>query len=104
MARLFFSLLAMSLISSCSNWVQVTSEGQAVNLIATDVPDNCNRVGRVQARTLGRIIGIERGAERLQDELAQIARNEAADRGGNTIAPESLIIDGRQTFGIYSCP
>ena len=104
MARLFFSLLAMSLISSCSNWVQVTSEGQAVKLIATDVSDNCNRIGRVQARTLGRIIGIERGAERLQDELAQIARNEAADRGGNTIAPESLIIDGRQTFGIYSCP
>ena len=104
MARLFFSLLAMSLISSCSNWVQVTSEGQAVKLIATDVPKNCNRIGRVQARTLGRIIGIERGAERLQDELAQIARNEAADRGGNTIAPESLIIDGRQTFGIYSCP
>ena len=104
MARLFFSLLAMSLISSCSNWVQVTSAGQAVKLISTDVPENCNRIGRVQARTLGRIIVIERGAERLQDELAQIARNEAADRGGNTIAPESLIIDGRQTFGIYSCP
>ena len=84
--------------------MQVTSEGQAVDLIAADVPTNCNRIGRVQARTLGRIIGIERGAERLQDELAQIARNEAADRGGNTIAPESLIIDGRQTFGIYSCP
>ena len=104
MNRLFFSLLSISLISSCSNWVQVTSEGQAVDLIATDVPASCNRIGRVQARTLGRIIGIERGAERLQDELAQIARNEAADRGGNTIAPESLIIDGRQTFGIYSCP
>ena len=104
MTRLSFSLLTITLISSCSNWVQVTSEGQTVRLVPTGIPANCDRIGRVQARTLGRIIGIERGAERLQDELTQIARNEAADRGGNTIVPESLIADGRQTFGIYLCP
>ena len=104
MARVFFSLLIPIFISSCSNWVQVTTEGQTVRLVAADVPANCDRVGRVQAQTLGRIVGIERGAERLQDELAQIARNEAADAGGNTIIPESQITDGRQTFGVYICP
>ena len=104
MARLFLSLLIITLIPSCSNWVQVTSEGQTVRLVAADVPTNCDRIGRVQAQTLGRLVGIERGAERLQDELARIARNEAADAGGNTIVPESQITDGQQTFGVYRCP
>ena len=104
MARMFFSLLTITFISSCSSWVQVTSEGQTVRLVAADVPTNCDRIGRVQAQTLGRIVGVERGAERLQGELAQIARNEAADAGGNTIVPESQIADGRQTFGVYICP
>ena len=55
--------------------MQVTSEGQTVRLVTADVPTNCDRIGRVQAQT--QLIGIERGAERLQEELAQIARNEA---------------------------
>ena len=40
----------------------------------------------------------------MQDELLRLARNEAGSMGGNAIVPESVIEEGRQTFGVYSCP
>jgi len=103
-SKLALFLSATFLLASCSNWVQVTSEGQSVRVVTASDVNNCIRVGNAQAQTLGRVIGLERGAERLQEELSRIARNEAGDLGGNAIVPESLIADGRQTFGVYRCP
>ena len=65
---------------------------------------NCQRVGSAQAQTLSRLVVVERGGERLQDELIRLARNEAGDLGGNVIVPESVIEEGRQSFGVYRCP
>jgi hypothetical protein len=104
MSKIIFLLLTTLLLASCNNWVQVTREGQSVRLVTASDVMNCARVGSTQAQTLGRVIGLERGAERLQEELSRIARNEAGDLGGNAIVPESLIADGRQTFGVYRCP
>ncbi|GIT20632.1 MAG: hypothetical protein CM1200mP40_03140 [Gammaproteobacteria bacterium] len=53
---------------------------------------------------LSRLVVVERGGERLQDELIRLARNEAGDLGGNVIVPESVIEEGRQSFGVYRCP
>ena len=104
MRKLFMlSILLVSTVG-CSNWVQVTSAGQNVRVATASEVSNCSRVGRTRANTLGKVIGVERGAERLQTELQSIARNEAADMGGNVIVPESLIDDGQQSFGVYSCP
>jgi hypothetical protein len=50
------------------------------------------------------LVVVERGGERLQDELIRLARNEAGDLGGNVIVPESVIEEGRQSFGVYRCP
>lgn len=91
-------------IASCSNWVQVTSAGQNVRVATANEVSNCSRIGRTRTNTLGKIVGIERGAEKLQEELQSLARNEAGDMGGNVVVPESLIDDGQQTFGVYSCP
>jgi hypothetical protein len=54
-------------------------------------------------QTLGKILVVERGGQQLQDELLSLARNEAADLGGDTVVPESLIAAGKQTFGVYRC-
>lgn len=91
-------------IAGCSNWVQVTSAGQNVRVATASEVSNCSRIGRTRTHTLGKVVGVERGAERLQEELQSLARNEAGDMGGNVVVPESLIDDGQQTFGVYSCP
>ena len=99
---LFSSLLVI--LSSCNSWVQVTSEGESVSLASGNETANCQRVGSAQAQTLSRLVVVERGGERLQDELLRLARNEAGDLGGNVIVPESVIEEGRQSFGVYRCP
>ena len=92
------------LLSSCNSWVGVTTEGASVRLATTSEISDCQRVGRAQAATRSRVAFVERGGERMQEELLRLARNEAGSMGGYTIVPESVIEEGRQTFGVYSCP
>ena len=96
------ALFALSL-SACESWVQLTP-GANVELVgdASRVA-SCTRVGRANVQTLGKIIVVERGGQRLQDELLTLARNEAADLGGDTVVPESLMANGAQVFGVFRC-
>jgi hypothetical protein len=95
-----FALLALT---GC-NWVQLTAAGKAVSLSSASAVTACTRVGRAHVQTLSKVTVVERGGEKLQEELLVLARNEAGDLGGNTIVPESVITEGQQTFGVYRCP
>ena len=103
MNRLLLIATIITLLSGCT-WVQLTSEGQGVRVATAGEISSCTRLGRANAQTLSRITVVERGGERLQEELTTLARNEAGSMGGNTIVPESIIDEGRQTFGVYRCP
>jgi hypothetical protein len=104
MIHLIAVCLFSLLLAACKSWVQLTPEGSNVELVgdASRVA-NCARVGRANVQTLGKIIVVERGGQRLQDELLTLARNEAADLDGDTVVPESLISNGEQVFGVYRC-
>jgi len=104
MKKLLIPLVLLSSITACSSWVQVSEDGQGVRVATAAEVSNCGRIGRANSKTLGSVVFVERGAERLQSELQSLARNEAGAMGGNVIVPESLIEDGEQTFGVYSCP
>jgi len=97
-------IIILAAVGGCSNWVGLTVEGEGVRLATVAEISNCSRLGRTRSQTLDRIVGVERGAERLQEELLRLARNDAGAMGGNVIVPESLIEEGEQVFGIYSCP
>ena len=92
------------LLASCMNWVQLLPEGSQVSLRAATEIDNCRRIGSTSAQTLSKLFIVERGAERLQTELLTLAKNQASRMNANTIVPESVIKEGKQQFGAYSCP
>jgi len=96
-------VLAIAAVLSGCTWVQLTAEGEGVSLYTADRTANCQRIGRATAKTLGSIVTVERGGQRLQDELLTLARNEAGRMGGNAVVPESLISNGEQEYGVYSC-
>ncbi|MEX0964330.1 MAG: DUF4156 domain-containing protein [Pseudohongiellaceae bacterium] len=102
MKNCLLSTVIVLLISSCT-WVQLTAEGEAVRLSGARLVENCERIGRTTARTLGEIVTVERGGGKQQAEILVLARNEAGRMGGNTIVPESVITDGQQEFGVYRC-
>lgn len=103
MKKIFALFISFATFSACSNWVGLTIEGEGVRLATADEISNCSRLGRTRSHTLDRLIGVERGADRLQQELLTLAKNDAGAMGGDVIVPESLIEEGEQLFGIYSC-
>jgi len=103
-ARLPLLAAAALLLAACGNsWVQVTPEGERVSLATAADVGNCRRIGAANVNALDSIAFVDRGANRLQEELVNLARNEAGAAGGNRVVPESTIEEGRQTFGIYQC-
>ncbi|MBU2097782.1 MAG: DUF4156 domain-containing protein [Gammaproteobacteria bacterium] len=95
-------LLALSACGG-SSWVQITPEGAPVQLATTAEVANCTRVGTANVNALDNIGFVQRGANRLQEELVSLARNEGGRLGGNRVVPESVINEGRQSFGVFRC-
>lgn len=100
----FLLIAATAAVLSGCTWVQLTSEGETVSLTTADRTANCQRIGRMTSKTLGKIVAVQRGGDRLQNELLTLARNEAGRMGGNAVVPESLINNGQQDYGVYNCP
>ena len=95
--------LLSGLLLGC-NWVQLTAEGEGVRLATAAEVGSCRRVGNTTATTRSRVTVVDRGSEKVQDELITLARNEAGTMGGNTIVADGTIDEGRQRFLVYSCP
>jgi len=50
-----------------------------------------------------KVAGINRDAEQVAKELAMLARNAAADMGGDTVVPATEVTDGKRSFTVYKC-
>ncbi len=102
--RLLLTAGLLMTLAACGNtWVQITPEGRNVQLATAAQVGGCTRVGTANVNALDNIGFVQRGANRLQEELVDLARNEGGRLGGNRVVPESTIDEGRQTFGVYRC-
>ena len=102
MYKLAALMLLIASLTAC-NWVQLTQEGAGVRVATLAEMGNCTRIGTTNSSTTSRVI-VQRGGERVQNELVTLARNEAGLMGGNAIVASSTIQDGRQSFVVYRCP
>ncbi len=94
-------LLAFSL-TACA-WVKVTGKGEGVRVLqSAQSLESCKKLGNVNSKVISQFI-FDRDAEKVAGELADLARNEAALMGGDTVVPVSKIIDGRRSFAVYQC-
>ena len=60
------------------------------------------KLGTVNTKVVNKVV-FSRDMEKVAGELADLARNETALMGGDTIIPISEIIEGRRSFGVYQC-
>jgi hypothetical protein len=91
-----------TLLHACT-WVKATPEGAKVRVAQANELENCESRGEVTASLKSRVGGFERKPGKVAGELETLARNEAATMDGDTIVAESLVRDGKQTFGVYRC-
>lgn len=95
-------LLAVLLPAACT-WVKLDPAGERVQVLSTATVAQCERIGKTTVSTLARVLGLRRYEESMQDELNTLARNSAAELGGDAVVPLSPIEDGRQIFAVYRC-
>ena len=95
--------LALLLLPAACAWVKPSVEGEKVRLLSAEEVVKCERVGVTTVSLLAKVAGVERNPKKVQQELNTLARNSAADVGGDTVVPISKVADGKQTFAIYRC-
>lgn len=97
-----FIAIAVILIQACS-WVELTPQGERVEVMNQQQAANCERIGQTTAEVLDEVGFVDRSKEKQAEELLTLARNEAAAMGGDAIVSATQITDGRQRFLVYRC-
>lgn len=91
-----------TMLAGCS-WVKLEEGAERVNLVGEERVDDCQKLGRTRVQVAHQIGFIPRNEEAIQENLNDMARNQAIEMGGDTIAPLEAAEEGRQQFGIYRC-
>ncbi len=102
-AFLITSSLLVTTLAGCA-WVSLNPGGERVRVLQPEEVTVCQKLGRTTASTNTTVLGfIGRSYPTVAEEVQYLARNEAANMGGDSVAPEGGIENGRQTFGVYRC-
>lgn len=100
--RIAMIVLIAALLSSCS-WVEPTTQGKTVLLVAPIHVQNCQYLGQSQSITKANLGPIQRNADTIELELITLARNQAAKMGGDSMVMTVPPKEGQATFAVYRC-
>ena len=89
-------------LAGCAG-LRLSDGGEKVRVLDPSEIDSCRELGRTNTTTTPQVMGIPRPIETISRELRIVARNSAANMGGDTIVPLTVIENGAQTFMVYKC-
>lgn len=89
-------------LSACT-WVEPTKEGSEVVLVKAFNVEGCQRVGTATASVKHEVGIFTRSEDKVAEELVTLAKNKAADMGGNSIVAKGEPVDGAMSFDVYKC-
>ena len=95
-------VLLIGALSACT-WVKPTDAGQNVRLVSYDQVSQCKKLGKATVSVLDKVGFISRSDDKIDDELRIMAKNSAADMGGDTIVVAGAVSRGEQAFDVYQC-
>ncbi len=95
-------MAAAFFLAGCS-WVDLTPAAEKVRVLEPQEVASCREVGRVVAKTKAKIGFIARSRDTVDEEVERLARNNAADLGGDTLVPSGPLVDGERSFKVYRC-
>jgi len=99
--RYTFLLFVFSL-AACT-WVEPTKEGGEVLLVKDFNVEGCKKLGSTTSYVKHKVGFVTRGEEKVNEELVTLAKNKAAEMGGNSIVSQGPANEGRMTFDVYRC-
>jgi hypothetical protein len=96
-------IIALCLSVSACSWVTLTPGGEKVRVLDADEVATCQELGKTIVSSMAKVAGINRNEEQIEKELAMLARNAAADMGGDTVVPIDAVKEGRRSYTVYKC-
>ena len=100
----FVAIAGTAVIAGGCTWVKLTGGGEGVHVGTTSEVARCNKLGATHAKTSTKAAFFTRSTKKVDQELEGLARNEAADMGGDTIVPQGpTSSEGRRSFDVYRC-
>lgn len=94
--------IAILCLTACT-WVEPTKEGSEVFLVKASNVDTCKKLGATKTSVKHKVGFITRSEEKVNEELTILAKNRAAEMGGNSIVAKGAASDGAMDFDIYKC-
>lgn len=94
---------ALTALSACT-WVEPKPEAAGIRLVSASDVGHCQRLGSASAKGVSKLGIYVRKDEKVMGELADLARDQAYNMGGDTLVSESeLSPEGEMKFGVYRC-
>jgi hypothetical protein len=98
-----YALSCVVAFQSACTWVEITKEGAEVIVVKSHNVETCTRLGETTATVANEVGPITRSEDKVTEELITLARNKAAEMGGDSIVASGPAKDGTMSFDIYKC-
>lgn len=89
-------------VTGCTT-VKLDPSAQDVEVLRAERVQDCKRLGQTRVSVAENVGFIARGDRAIRNDLEKLARNSAAEMGGDTITPATEVQNGKQSFGVYDC-
>jgi hypothetical protein len=103
MRRTLAFVFASAVLAAACSWVKTTPGGEQVREATAADVGGCVEVGTAAASTQATAAGVPRNKEVMRDEQVTLARNRAAQIGGDTIVQSGEPSGGTLSFIVYKC-
>ena len=101
-SKLAIIFLSLFVLTGCTA-ISLTSEGEKIRVMGKDDVVACKHIGKTTATVTAKVAGLKRKEHIIKKELEILARNAAANMGGDTIIAVGKIDEGKQSFKVYKC-
>lgn len=107
-SRVFVSLVALSglalgLTGCASKLIGERVGADQVVLAKESDVSKCKSLGRSTLSVLSSVGPLTRSAEAVEENLLQMARNEAIDKGGDTVVKGNSMEYGKRSYEVFKC-
>ena len=94
--------ITVVVLAACT-WVEPTKEGSEVLLVKAFNVETCKKLGTTKTSVKHKVGFVTRSEEKVTEELTTLAKNRAAEMGGNSIVAKGAASEGSMDFDIYKC-
>ena len=94
--------IVISGLAACT-WVEPTKEGSEVLVVKAPNVETCKKLGTTKTSVKHKVGIITRSDEKVTEELTILAKNKAAEMGGDSLVAQGEAVEGSMSFDIYKC-